>query len=421
MRLKRVKLFGFKTFADRTEFDIESELTAVVGSNGCGKSNLVDAILWGLGEASPRHLRAATGVDVIFNGSAHRKPLGFAEVTLLFDNEDNSLPIDAPEVSVTRRLTRSGDAEYRINKTVCRQRDVYELFADSGLGRTGYAIVGQKEIDAALSASPEDRRSWLDEAAGVQRYRARKVEAQRRLTAARGHLERIGDILQELETQREPLREEAEVAQRYKTALHSLRQVETGLLVHELRKAVGEIELAAQRGDAAAKLLANESERAEQLDRELHTIGISMEKAEAEIEAARTAQHASMTAFERTSGDLRLAEQRHASLDEIEASLGAETENTEERVAEAQTELEKASAEAQADEAAFEALRRDSAGSDEAAAKLTTELRALERELEEAKRIEALRLKHAVEDAHRSERLRGARRELKGIVESEAD
>ena len=421
MRLKRVKLFGFKTFADRTEFDIESELTAVVGSNGCGKSNLVDAILWGLGEASPRHLRAASGVDVIFNGSAMRKPLGFAEVTLLFDNEDNSLPIDAPEVSVTRRLTRSGDGEYRINRTVCRQRDVYELFADSGLGRTGYAIVGQKEIDNALSASPEDRRSWLDEAAGVQRYRARKLEAQRRLASARSHLERIADILRELEAQREPLRDEAEVAQRYKTALNSLRQVETGLLVHDLRKAVGEIQVASERGNAAAKLLSDESERAEQLDRELHTVGTALEKAEAEIEAARVAQHAGMTTFERASGDLRLAEARLSSLDEIEATLGAEVEHNETRVVDTEEELQRARAEADADEGAFEALRRDSAGTDEEAAKLTAELRGLEKELEEAKRIEVLRMKQAVEDAHRAERARSTRRELKGIVDSEGD
>lgn len=421
MRLKRVKIFGFKTFADRTEFDIQSELTAVVGSNGCGKSNLVDAILWGLGEASPRHLRAASGVDVIFNGSAQRKPLGFAEVTLLFDNEDNSLPIDAPEVTVTRRLTRSGDGEYRINKTVCRQRDVFELFADSGLGRTGYAIVGQKEIDAALSASPEDRRSWLDEAAGVQRYRARKVEAQRRLAAAKTHLERITDILRELEAQREPLRDEAEVAQRYKTALHSLRQVETGLLIHDLRKAVNEIEAATERGDQASKLLADETERAEQLDRELHTVSSSIEHLDAELEAARVAQNAAMTAYERCAGDLRLADQKLASLDEIESSLGASDPNTEARVAETAEEVDRARAEAGADEAAFEALRRDSAGTDEAATKLTTELRALERELEDAKRIEAARMKQSVELAHRQERARSASRELKGILDSEAE
>ncbi|HET9131482.1 MAG TPA: AAA family ATPase, partial [Terriglobia bacterium] len=161
MRLKRVKIFGFKTFADRTDFNVDGGLIAVVGPNGCGKSNLVDAILWGLGEGNARSLRAAHNQDVIFSGSARRKGVGFAEVSLLFDNEDGSLPIDSSEVSVTRRLTRSGESQYSINRQGCRQRDIFELLADSGLGRAGYAIVGQKDIDNALAASPEERRAWV--------------------------------------------------------------------------------------------------------------------------------------------------------------------------------------------------------------------------------------------------------------------
>lgn len=207
MRLKRVKIFGFKTFADRAEFNLDGGVIAVVGPNGCGKSNLVDAILWGLGEGNARHLRAQSSQDVIFSGTPRRKAVGFAEVNLLFDNEDGSLPIDTPEVSITRRLTRAGDSEYAINRQSCRLRDIYDLLADSGLGRAGYAIVGQKEIDAALSASAEDRRGWVDEAAGVQRYRVRKVESQRRLAQALEHLSRVTDILTELESQREPLAE----------------------------------------------------------------------------------------------------------------------------------------------------------------------------------------------------------------------
>ena len=154
MKLKRVKLFGFKTFAERVELDLEGDLIAVVGPNGCGKSNLVDAILWGLGESNARSLRAQTGQDVIFNGSVNRKPLGFAEVHLHFDNEDGALPLDSAEVMISRKLNRSGDSDYQINRKSCRQRDVYDLLSDSGLGRAGYAIVGQREIDAALAASP---------------------------------------------------------------------------------------------------------------------------------------------------------------------------------------------------------------------------------------------------------------------------
>src|SRR5579862_9163456 len=251
MRLKRVRIFGFKTFADRTEVNLDGGIVAVVGPNGCGKSNLVDAILWALGESNTRHLRATASQHVIFSGSAKRKPIGFAEVSLLFDNEDGSLPVETPEVVVTRRLNRAGVSDYFINHRSCRQRDVHELLADSGLGRAGYSIVGQKEIDQALAASPEDRRSWVDEAAGVQRYRLRKVESVKRLTSAADHLTRVDDILKELEVQREPLREEAEIAKKYRSATDALRGVETGILILELGKATREI------AELEAKLLAS--------------------------------------------------------------------------------------------------------------------------------------------------------------------
>jgi len=250
MRLKRVRIQGFKTFADRTEVNLDGGLVAVVGPNGCGKSNIVDAILWGLGEGNSRHLRAQTGQDVIFNGSLTRKAVGFAEVTLIFDNEDRSLPIDANEVMITRRLNRSGDSDYEINKTNCRQRDVLELLADSGLGRAGYAIVTQKEIDQALAASAEDRRAWIDEAAGVQRYRARKIDSLRRLQQAESHLERVADILTELEGQREPLREEAEQARRYRAAFEALRSIEAGLLARDISQA--DVDLASTAGKTEA-------------------------------------------------------------------------------------------------------------------------------------------------------------------------
>ena len=273
MRLKRVKIFGFKTFADRTEFNVDGGLIAVVGANGCGKSNLVDAILWGLGEGNARQLRAASSQDVIFSGSARRKAVGFAEVSLLFDNEDGALPIDTPEVSITRRLTRSGDSEYSINKQTCRQRDIFELLADSGLGRAGYSIVGQKDIDNALAASPEERRAWVDEAAGVQRYRARKIESLRRLSSANQHLSRVNDIIQELESQREPLREEAEVARKYKTTLTSLREIESGLLINEVAKAVREVEELEKKIEESSKLAREELIRADHIDTQIRRIG----------------------------------------------------------------------------------------------------------------------------------------------------
>ncbi|RYG00491.1 MAG: chromosome segregation protein SMC, partial [Caulobacteraceae bacterium] len=295
MRLKRVRLYGFKTFADRTEFSLEGGVVAVVGPNGCGKSNLVDAILWGLGEGSARQLRAQTGQDVIFSGAKSRKPVGYAEVTLIFDNEDRALPIDASEVSVTRRLTRGGDGEYRINGQACRLRDVHDLLADSGLGRAGYAIVGQKEIDAALSASAEDRRAWVDEAAGVQRYRARKVEALRRLATAQEHLQRVADVIRELEEQAGPLRAEAETARRFRELQTQLRAVEVGLLVHEAAEGKGEMEAFEAKIAEAQHLAEAEAARAAALEAAVRKTGDQVSEIELEMDAVRGLQQGSLT------------------------------------------------------------------------------------------------------------------------------
>jgi chromosome segregation protein len=266
MRLKSVRIFGFKTFADPTEFSLQGGIVAVVGPNGCGKSNLVDAILWGLGEANSRHLRATTNQEVIFSGSSRRKGVGYCEVTLLFDNEDGSLPLLSPEVALTRRLSRSGESDYSINRRPCRQRDVFELLADSGLGRTGYAIIGQKQIDAALSASSEERRSWIDEAAGVQRYRQRKQEAFRKLDSAREHLQRVADIVRELDSQRAPLREQAEQAAEYRRVQRSLRETEVGYLSFEAAEAKTEQIRFREQIEVASKLVRSEEFRAEALE-----------------------------------------------------------------------------------------------------------------------------------------------------------
>lgn len=418
MRLKRVTLFGFKTFADRTEFVLDADLTAVVGSNGCGKSNLVDAILWGLGEASPKHLRASAGTDVIFSGSSGRKALGFAEVSLHFENEDRALPIDGAEVMVTRKLTRSGESEYRINRTVCRQRDIVELFADSGLGRTGYSIVGQKEIDAALSASPEDRRAWVDEAAGVQRYRSRKQEAIRRLAAARLHLERTTDILRELDYQREPLREEAEIAKRYRSISASLKEVEVALLAVEIANAAAEIEKQSKIADSTAAKSAAEGLRIDRIDGEISRLTKAISDFDSDLERLRSESHAASNAVERAQTEIKVAEQRLESLDEFEASLGQETASSEASLAEARVAAEQAAAELDAEQAAYRGLDQQAGGVAAQVAKLNRELKACEAELESAKKLEARRVRQAIEAAHKKELRELAEDELAGIIES---
>jgi chromosome segregation protein len=415
MRLKRVKIFGFKTFADKTEFDVDGDIIAVVGPNGCGKSNIVDAILWGLGEGSVKQLRAASSQDVIFNGSSRRKPVGYAEVTLLFDNEDGALPIETSEVTITRRLNRAGESEYSINRRTCRLRDIFDLLADSGLGRSGYAIVGQKEIDQALAASPEDRRAWVDEAAGVQRYRSRKVESLRRLASAHDHLSRVTDILNEIEAQREPLREEAEVARRYKSIVASLKEVETGLLVVEVARAAREVDELERKIEDSLDKVQSESKRAEDLDEQVKQKGRQISELEREMDVLRAGQQESLTALERASAAISLAEQKLKSLDDLEHNMGEEAQNARQRIEEARAELEILRKEAEIEDANLHRVRAECSGAGDEAKELTEHLEAVERKLEGARQAHALRLKREAEISHNKQRSKEVKREIQGI------
>jgi len=415
MRLKRVRIIGFKTFADKTEFTLEGDVTAVVGPNGCGKSNLVDAILWGLGEGNARSLRAATGQDVIFNGSPKRKAVGFAEVTLVFDNEDQSLPIDTAEVVITRRLTRGGDGDYSINKRSCRLRDIHELLADSGLGRSGYAIVGQKEIDAALAASAEERRGWVDEAAGVQRYRARKVDSQRRLAQANDHLSRVRDIISEIESQRGPLREEAERAHRYKQIAQSLREVEVGLLAREAAEAIREISELAAKIQTSSRLAVEEAARCESLDAEAARVRAELQVKETETESLREALQEAVTGLERSESNLKLAEQRLQSLTEQEGSLDEDAATIQERIRASEHEVAASLEEENASYQRLKDLKTDLSGASAEAKALAAELDALEKELSEARRLEQDRLKAEAAAHQQASRRKDVDRELAGI------
>jgi len=418
MRLKRVKIFGFKTFADKTEMSLDGDIIAIVGPNGCGKSNFVDAILWGLGEGNARQLRAQNNQDVIFNGSTKRRPLGYAEVTLLFDNEDRFLPIPTAEVAISRRLSRSGESEYSINRQPCRLRDILDLLADSGLGRSGYAIVGQKEVDQALAASAEDRRAWVDEAAGVQRYRARKLESLKRLSVAHEHLGRVNDILREIESQREPLREEAEAARRYKAAMNSLRQVESGLLIREIATAIQEVADQEKAIERALKLIAEEEQRAEILERQVRSIGENISLLEQEMDTIRGLQQGALTALERAESAIRLCDQKLESLSDLEANFGEEAESSRRRIEEAESDLDKALQELRDEELAFERIKDECAGAGEEAKRLGKELLQLEKRLEEARALHAQKIKLEAEASLRKQRRREVRREIEGIKES---
>src|SRR3954453_7366750 len=214
--LKRLELIGFKSFADKTRFDFAPGMTGIVGPNGSGKSNVVDAVRWILGEQSAKSLRGGEMADVIFNGSSSRKSLGMAEVTVAFDNSRKLLAVDADEVQVTRRVYRDGTGEYLINGQMSRLKDVKEIFLGSGAGSGGYTIIAQGRVDELLQASTKDRREIFDEAAGISRFKAKKVEALRKLERTEDNLQRLRDIIAEVDKQLRTVRLQASKAQRYK-------------------------------------------------------------------------------------------------------------------------------------------------------------------------------------------------------------
>lgn len=234
MYLKRLEMAGFKSFADRTELEFVPGITAVVGPNGSGKSNVTDGIRWVLGEQSAKSLRGNKMEDVIFAGSDSRKPVGFCEVSITFDNSDRKLPIDYTEVTVTRRVYRSGESEYLLNKRPCRLKDINELFMDTGIGKEAYSMIGQGKIEEILSSKSEDRRALFEEAAGIVKYKSRKKEAEKKLETTEGNLDRIHDLIHELQTQKGPLEEQAEKAESYKKLKEELKQVEISLYVHKI-------------------------------------------------------------------------------------------------------------------------------------------------------------------------------------------
>ena len=245
MYLKNLEMQGFKSFPDKVSLDFSQGLTMIVGPNGSGKSNISDAIRWVLGEQSVKHLRGSKMEDVIFSGTQDRKALGFAEVSITIDNSDRRMEIDFSEITVTRRVFRSGESEYFINGAACRLKDIHEVFMDTGLGRDGYSVVGQGKIDEILSNKAEDRRQIFEEAAGISKYKYRKLEAERKLSGTEGNLTRLYDILTELEDRLTPLERQSETAKKYLLLREQLKKLEVSVSVENIakfRKMLSEIE-----------------------------------------------------------------------------------------------------------------------------------------------------------------------------------
>ena len=292
MYLKSIEVHGFKSFANKITFKFHNGITGIVGPNGSGKSNVADAVRWVLGEQRIKQLRGASMQDVIFSGTEMRKPLGYAYVAITLDNSDHQLAIDFDEVTVSRRLYRSGESEYMLNGTPCRLKDVNELFYDTGIGKEGYSIIGQGQIDKILSGKPEERRELFDEAAGIVKFKRRKYAAQKKLEAEKQNLLRVNDILAELEKQTGPLEKQAEKARVYLRRKEELKTLDVNVFLLENIRITEQLKDVDEKLRIASGDLQETTDKYESTKEEYERIQSRIEQLDAEIEAAAKAVNA---------------------------------------------------------------------------------------------------------------------------------
>ena len=344
MHLHSLELLGFKSFADKTIFEFHEGVTAIVGPNGCGKSNVLDAVRWVLGEQSAKALRGGEMADVIFNGTDSRKPVGFGEVSLTFTNCGSELGVDWHDVRVTRRVYRDGNSEYFLNKTACRLRDIQTLFADTGVGRSAYSIMEQGKIDLILSSRPEDRRAVFEEAAGITKYKTQKKEALRKLEATEANLLRIGDIIKEVKRQIGSLQRQAGKARRYQS-LHADLQV---LDTHHSRRQLDALEAEATQAHAEmTRLQEKEQEihaKIEAGENDLAEKRRSLDEVDAEITGARSEVQRLQAEMAGLRNRIEFNRQRAQELGELIERYGNDISAAETKRAEQATQLEEADA-----------------------------------------------------------------------------
>jgi len=323
--LKRLDMQGFKSFAEKISLEFNSGITAVVGPNGSGKSNIADAIRWVLGEQSVKTLRGSKMEDVIFAGTEHRKPLGFAEVSITLDNSDSSLPLAFGEVTITRRIFRSGESEYMINKTPCRLKDITELLLDTGIGRDGYSVIGQGRVDEILSSRSEDRRHIFEEASGIMKYKVRKQEAEKKLELTRQNLERINDIIIELETQLGPLKEQSENARRYLDLREKLKELEVNVYLDSMDKFNARLKEFEEQYKTVKDNIEAETNKLNEITSSNREKTEQLKAFDDKLEAAREKYHELDTVIERCTSDIKLNDEKIANLQQNVQRLDAET------------------------------------------------------------------------------------------------
>ncbi len=384
MYLKSIEVQGFKSFAQRIKFEFHNGITGIVGPNGSGKSNVADAVRWVFGEQSAKQLRSSNMQDVIFAGTQIRKPQSFAEVSITLSNEDRTLQMDSDEVTVTRKVYRMGESEYRLNGNLCRLKDINELFYDTGIGKEGYSIIGQGQVDKILSAKPEERRELFDEACGIVKFKKRKNEAQKKLENERQSMVRLTDILGELERQVGPLKKQSETAKEYLKLREELKNYDINAFLIDSKSYQNTlIKVAESLGIANAELEKNQA-AAESLKQEYKDVESEIEDLEAKLEDVRSKLSEREAERAECESELKLAEEKirseNAAIDRYETrirEIDAERENRETMIGDAKEE-----------ETSLLALLKDLAGEEEKLAQQIaekeTEISLYEKSIEES-------------------------------------
>ena len=321
MYLKSIEVQGFKSFANKINFQFHNGITAIVGPNGSGKSNVADAVRWVLGEQKIKQLRGSSMQDVIFSGTEMRKPLSYAYVAITLDNRDHQLAIDYDEVTVARRLYRSGESEYLINGAACRLKDVYELFYDTGIGKEGYSIIGQGQIDKILSGKPEEKRELFDEAAGIVKFKRRKAAAQKKLEEEKQNLLRVNDILSELEKQIGPLEKQSEKAKIYLKKKEELKTLDVNMFLLENSRIKEQLDKVESSLEIASDELQKSTQTYENIKEEYNSIQSTIESLEEQIETARTSLTDTSVLRGKLEGEIKVLEEQIKSANSNEEHL----------------------------------------------------------------------------------------------------
>lgn len=358
MYLKSIEVHGFKSFANKILFEFKHGITGIVGPNGSGKSNVADAVRWVLGEQSAKQLRGGSMQDVIFSGTQMRKPLGFAYVAITLDNSDHKLPVEYEQVTVARRVYRSGESEYLINGHSCRLRDVQELFLDTGIGKEGYSIIGQGQIDKILSGKPEDRRELFDEAAGIVKFKKRKAMAERDLDAERLNLSRVNDILSELEKQIGPLEKQSLVAKEYLKYKENLKRLEVNQFLIEHEKNQENKKQVEERLQIVTNDLEQTKQKYDAVKEEYEQLELILEEQNQLLEKEKQKKNELLLEIRRLEGEIQVVKEQITSIAQNDAHYKERFDIVLTEIKEKQEELEKYKKEKQSVEERFHDLEK---------------------------------------------------------------